>query len=170
MKYIYTLISLVLLLSTQPVSAQSSSAEIIAQANIQSVITATTISNLDLGELVPGTVTTIDPTDVTAGQFNITSSNNNTRFIYTIANQPLTQTVTGTQLPYTLIIRGSGIIDDTAELFTIQSGTTYNSGPANGGPFGSRLRSIFIGAEVGVPEDQEGGVYQSVITLTVDIL
>lgn len=149
--------------------AQSSSSNVIARGNIAPVITTTTISDLELGELVIGTTTTVQPTDVGAGQFNISSSNNNTRYTFTITYTPLTQTVTGTTLPYTLITRGSNVENDNTNLFVINDGTTYNSGPGQGPIFGPILKSIYIGAEVVVPNNQDGGSYESTITLTVTI-
>jgi hypothetical protein len=94
MKKLFALL-LVLSIWTLPIFAQAASSGMVANAQIQTTIFAETIQNIELGALVPGTTTTIQPQDALAGQFNITSSNNNTRFNYAITNTPLTHTATG---------------------------------------------------------------------------
>jgi hypothetical protein len=150
--------------------SQDAQSSITMSGQVLSTIFVNTVQNIDIGDMTAGQTYRIEPDAPQAGQFNITSDNNNTRFSFSVQTTPFTHSVTGTELAYTLIMKGSDTLDNTTNLFDITPNTMYNSGPASAPPFGQRLRSIFVGVEVEVPQEQEGGVYSSIITLSVDIL
>lgn len=147
-----------LLVLPMAVSAQASGI-LTASANVLQPLSAVGTDDLDFGSVFPGVSSTVLPSDVSAGRFDIAGESN--------AEIDINFT-----LPTTL--NGSG-----STTIPISFGTTSAAWVAGGGPFpfdpntgttqnldaGSMI--VFLGGTVDPAFDQAAGMYTNTVTMTV---
>lgn len=145
---------------------QSDNASIQANATVLTDITIDPISNLEFGEILAGDEVIVLTTDQEAGQFNISSPNNNTSFIVYLTYPNNLLNANSVELPVSFVFEGSEVLDDNTALFPVTDGEEFSTPPGGN----DILQSIFVGGTVTASEDQAGGDYTEEIIITVEVL
>lgn len=171
-------LALVILLTlgwTMAGMAQQSSTDegfVAVNAYVIRTVNVDVVKGVELGNVTPGTVKTVDVDDAEAGRVDVSSTNRNTPFIITVTVPSVllsdeTPADGVAELPVAFTFGGVNTTGGTSGIFTVTAndGTEFWTGPSS--VFGQVLRTLYIGASVTPAEDQQGGAYSGQVVISV---
>lgn len=167
MKKINLLLTALFVLTASSAFAQDDTANFTASANIQAslAIAADGVTNLDFGDVLPGTANTVDATSGNALQYNITGANSSSFYI----SIPESIQLTGPgadEITFLFNVVGKDATDNSTGTSAVTSDGTANSGYTTNG---TGEYYIWIGGSLhedgqtanNIPTGIEAGAYTS---------
>jgi len=144
------------------VQAQSNTANIQATATVQSPINVVGFQPLAFGNVFPGVLKLIDPSDLTnAGRFDVTGqAGTGVTLSFTLPG-----TLTGPGLPLAVTSYQAIRANDAGQTV---SPVLFSPGASNAATLsGAGALHVWVGASVTPPTNQAAGLYTGTITMTV---